>query len=128
MLSGRDVIAGDSRPEGKGDKVSSFAFVIGAGMCFLCSLCFIVSGRTGTKYSYDVKLDERINPNEASAASIARLPGIGIGKAEAIVAYRENFRKETGSNCAFRSCDDLKRVEGIGPKTIQDIGRWLKFE
>jgi len=128
MLSGRDVFAGESRSNGEGDKVPLSAFVIAAGACFLLSACFIVSGRTGTKYSCDVKLDEQINPNNAPAASLARLPGIGIGKAEAIVTYRESFKKETGNSCAFGNSDDLQKVKGIGPKTIQDIDRWLKFE
>jgi DNA uptake protein ComE-like DNA-binding protein len=56
------------------------------------------------------------------------LPGIGIVKAGAIVAYRENFSREAGNNPAFRNCDDLQRVRGIGPKTAQDIDQWLKFE
>jgi competence ComEA-like helix-hairpin-helix protein len=128
MLSGRDVFAGERQSNRGGDKVSSFAFVIAGGVCFLLSVCFIISGRTGTKYSYELKLDEKINPNEASAASLARLPGIGIVKAEAIAAYRENFKKETGNCCAFRNCDDLQKVKGIGAKTTQEMSRWLKFE
>ncbi len=128
MLSGRDVFAGDSRSNARGDRVPSFAFVIAGGACFLFSLCFIISGSTETKCSCEFKLDERINPNDAPAASLARLPGIGIGKAKAIVAYRENFKKGTESDCAFRNCDDLQKVKGIGAKTAQDINRWLKFE
>ena len=57
-----------------------------------------------------------------------RLPGIGISRAEAIVAYCQDFSKENGNNKAFRNCDDLQKVKGIGPKTTADICEWLKFE
>ena len=128
MLSGRDVFAGERQSNRGGNKVLSFSFVIAAGVCFLLSVYFMISGRMGTKYSYELKLDEKINPNEASATSLARLPGIGIVKAEAIAAYRENFKKETGNRCAFRNCDDLQKIKGIGAKTTQEMSRWLKFE
>ena len=128
MLAGKDVFAAGSQPNQTGDKVSSFAFVIAGCACFLCSLFFITSGQTTAESSCRLKLDERINPNEASAASLERLPGIGTAKAEAIVAYRENFKKETGSNRAFRSCDDLRKVKGIGAGTVEEMSRWLKFE
>jgi competence ComEA-like helix-hairpin-helix protein len=54
------------------------------------------------------------------------LPGIGVRRAEAIMDYRENFSKETGK--AFQNCDDLQKVKGIGPKIVEDICEWLKFE
>jgi DNA uptake protein ComE-like DNA-binding protein len=57
---------------------------------------------------------------------LRRLPGIGDGRAKKIAAYRENFSRENGE--AFRNCDDLQKVKGIGPKTTADICEWLKFE
>jgi competence protein ComEA len=53
-----------------------------------------------------------VNVNRADAKIIAAsLTGIGIKKAEAIVAERAN-------NGDFKSIDDLKRVIGIGEKTL----------
>ena len=69
-------------------------------------------------------------PNKSklcAASKFGRLPGIGDGRAKAIVAYRENF-SERQNGKAFRNCDDLQKVKGIGPKTAEDICEWLKFE
>jgi competence protein ComEA len=53
-----------------------------------------------------------VNVNTADAPTIAAsLAGVGIKKAEAIVADREK-------NGAFKSAEDLKRVSGIGDKTV----------
>lgn len=54
-----------------------------------------------------------VNINTADAQTIANsLTGIGIKKAEAIVANREKY----GS---FKTVDELERVAGIGKKTIE---------
>ena len=110
------------------NRIQSFAFVIAAGVCVLFSIALAASGLLGVGQSCQIVLDEQINPNDAPLASLVRLPGIGIGKANAIVAYRENFSKKNSNGRAFRNCDDLQKVKGIGPKTIQNICEWLKFE
>lgn len=53
----------------------------------------------------------RVNINTATAAQLEGLPGIGPAKAAAILQSRE----ELGP---FASCQDLGRVNGIGPATI----------
>ena len=54
-----------------------------------------------------------VDINKADAVTIAReLQGIGISRAQAIVAYREK-------NGAFKSADDLRKVKGIGAKTLE---------
>jgi len=56
-----------------------------------------------------------IDINTSDAATIAAgLQGIGMKKAEAIVAYRE-------SNGPFTSVDELTNVRGIGEKTLAKI-------
>ena len=109
-------------------RIQSFAFVISVCACVLFSVCFVVSGASEPQQSHAVKLDDRVNPNDAPVASLLRLRGIGLSRAQAIVAYRESFGNQGDSRSAFRDCDDLQKVKGIGPKTAQDIGRWLKFE
>jgi len=55
---------------------------------------------------------EPVDINTANAMTISKnLKGIGIKKAEAIVAYRDKHGK-------FKSVDDLAKVKGIGKKTI----------
>ena len=73
---------------------------------------------------YGVELDGRINPNDASAESLARLPGLGPARAGAIVAYRQ----DCPDSRAFGDGKDLQNVSGIGPKTVESIDDWIKFE
>jgi len=55
---------------------------------------------------------EAVNVNTASAEEIAEsLKGVGMSKAEAIVAYRE-------ANGSFIHVDELVNVKGIGIRTI----------
>ena len=54
-----------------------------------------------------------VNVNTADAATLAReLDGIGPAKAQAIVDYRQK-------NGAFKSADDLLKVEGIGERVLE---------
>lgn len=76
----------------------------------------------------EIELESRINPNVAPVESLVRLPGLGISRAGAIVAYREGFNRANGARAAFERGDDLQKISGIGPKTVQDMGEWIKFE
>lgn len=68
---------------------------------------------------------ERINPNTAPVASLVRLPGIGKARALDIV----HFRKSSDSQeLAFRTTQDMERIKGIGPKTVEKLTPWLIFE
>jgi competence protein ComEA len=55
----------------------------------------------------------RVNLNSASAAELAKLPGIGPAKAQAIVEYR--------TKAPFARPDDLRKVKGIGDKLYDSI-------
>jgi competence protein ComEA len=57
--------------------------------------------------------DSPLNVNDADEASLQRLPGIGPTLARRIVDARGLDR--------FKSPDDLKRVKGIGPKTMESV-------
>ena len=74
-------------------------------------------------------LADKINPNSASWASLARLPGIGPARARAVVEYRQQHAQtHPGQTRAFTSCEDLQRIKGIGPATIQQIKDFLVFD
>nr|WP_298058182.1 ComEA family DNA-binding protein [uncultured Halomonas sp.] len=62
-----------------------------------------------------------INVNTADAQLLAELPGIGPSRAEAIIEERE-------MNGAFESADDLERVSGIGPATVDRMRDQVTFE
>ena len=61
-----------------------------------------------------VEAAQVVNINTAGAAELQTLPGIGKATAEQIVQYRlENGR--------FSSTEELVRVKGVGPKTLEKI-------
>ncbi|MGA0369212.1 MAG: helix-hairpin-helix domain-containing protein [Kiritimatiellia bacterium] len=60
---------------------------------------------------------EAVDLNRASRDELMRIPGIGDVTALAIIEGRPYDRKE-----------DLLRVRGIGPRTLEKIGPWLKLE
>jgi competence ComEA-like helix-hairpin-helix protein len=112
------------------NKIQSFAFVISVWLAF-CFCWVFVSNPLGSGLAFsgrEFELESRINPNDALVESLMRLPGLGIGRAGAIVAYRENINRKDSDRPAFRNCNDLQKVKGVGPKTVQSISQWLKFE
>lgn len=60
-----------------------------------------------------------IDPNRADAATLETLPGIGEGRAAAIIAGR--------AEGTYRRAADLTRIHGIGPKTVAALAPWLHF-
>lgn len=64
---------------------------------------------------------EVINLNRASAAELQRLPGIGPGRAQAIIEYRTQ-------KGAFTKADDLLQVEGIGPVLLERLCPYVSTE
>jgi competence protein ComEA len=59
--------------------------------------------------------DGRIILNQATAADLQKLPGIGQKRAEAIIDVRERLGGR------FRSVRDLLRVRGIGPRSLKRL-------
>lgn len=54
-----------------------------------------------------------VDINKADAKTIAKeLQGIGLSRAQAIVEYRQK-------NGSFKSIDELRKVKGIGAKTLE---------
>lgn len=61
----------------------------------------------------------RIDANSATWVEWGQIQGIGDGLARRIVADREQ-------NGPFQSVDDLARVKGIGPKTLEHLRPWVR--
>ena len=66
-----------------------------------------------------------INPNIAPWWELMVLPGIGESTARKIVEYRD---ADARGKPLFHHPADLEPVYGIGPKTIQRIGPYLRFD
>lgn len=102
-----------------------------AVLAILCTSCLVLMGWYQLRLSGwgrqpieirnlpQRKVDYRIDINRASWVEFAQLPRIGRTLAERIVEDRER-------NGPFESIDDLQRVRGIGPKTIERLRPLLK--
>jgi competence protein ComEA len=65
-----------------------------------------------------IAIEFKIDINEADWPELALMPGIGEQLAQRIVEERQ-----TGG--LFRDIDDLRRVRGIGPKTLEGMRPYL---
>ena len=111
------------------NKVQSFAFVISA-CAALCLAVFFAPNLSISKSTGGISnscLDNRINPNTATVASLVRLPDVGFSMAEAIIQYRNKYMINNGRP-AFETIDDLQNVKGLGPARVQNMKEFLKFE
>ncbi|HJN68332.1 MAG: helix-hairpin-helix domain-containing protein [Candidatus Marinimicrobia bacterium] len=61
---------------------------------------------------------EIINVNTAKKDELIFLPNVGPVTAERIIRFREDFG-------VFKSIDDLTRVKGIGPKTLDKLRKYI---
>ncbi len=61
----------------------------------------------------------KLDPNLAPWWELSLLNGVGPERAKAIVAYREAESRRAPGQPAYRTPEDLERVAGIGPKTIE---------
>lgn len=62
-----------------------------------------------------------LNINIAPVEQLVALPSIGPSKAAAIVSWRQQ-------EGAFASVEDLKRVRGIGPKTVLKLSAYVTVD
>ncbi len=110
-----------------GDRARSLGFVVGICLCGILALVFIRDSAAGPE-APTVFLPGTLNPNIAPAASLMRLPRVGLTRAQAIVAFRGRFREKTGQGAPFRRPGDLQQIRGIGPGTVEDMAEWLRFD
>jgi DNA uptake protein ComE-like DNA-binding protein len=74
-----------------------------------------------------VELVDRIDPNTADIPTLAALPTLGEKRAKLIVDYREARRARSPNGIVFRRLEDLLRIRGIGPATIDQMEPYLTF-
>ncbi|UCF33275.1 MAG: helix-hairpin-helix domain-containing protein [Phycisphaerales bacterium] len=77
------------------------------------------------------QIDSTIDVNRAPWWELTLLPGIGEGKAKALVEFREVQRVNNGwdeDKPVFRSPEDLQQVHGIGPKTVERMAPFVRFD
>jgi competence ComEA-like helix-hairpin-helix protein len=72
-------------------------------------------------------LADRMDPNTATWEDFAAIPGLGEKKAQAIVAYRDQWTQRHPDKLAFAKPEDLHAVKGIGPATISNMSQYLIF-
>jgi hypothetical protein len=113
---------------GRPESEKSFAgFALGVALGVSIALLFL--GTTLNRHPTCVRtaVDARINPNTAPIPSLARLPRIGAVRARAMVAFRREMQRQ-GASLAFERPDDLQRIKGIGPRTVEQVRPWLRFD
>jgi len=101
------------------------AFFIIVLLCGILAGVFAGSYFARTGEICRITLDEKINPNRACFASLLRLPNIGPSRAQAIIKYRH---RAGNSRVVFEKAEDLQKIKGIGPKTVEMITPWLYFD
>jgi len=69
----------------------------------------------------ELKPDKIININNAYAADLMLLPGIGEVTAEKIIEYREK-------NNGFKKIEDIVKVKGIGVKKFEKLKPYITVE
>ena len=78
----------------------------------LSTLAFEVQAPQNPAADTQMAAKTQVDINKADAATLAlALDGVGMAKAQDIVAHREKIGE-------FKSLEDLEQVRGIGPATI----------
>ena len=119
------------QPQHRKHGILWIALIVLAGSCLYRYLHnrHFVAQTINFKETKSKELSDKINPNNATWASLARLPGIGTTRAQRIVAYREKYTKNHPENDkAFNSSEDLTKVKGIGPVISSQVKEFLTFE
>jgi competence protein ComEA len=73
----------------------------------------LIVQRSSEDIGYQIEL------NSATWVELTQLRDVGPVTAKRIVSDREEFGP-------FSSIDDLQRVKGVGPKTVEKNRRWLR--
>jgi competence ComEA-like helix-hairpin-helix protein len=108
-------------------RVLRTAFLLAMGIALGLSVLFAGLWWYAGRSDVPIDLEDTINPNTATEASLLRLPGLGPQRAQAMVAYREEVQRNLGRP-AFRDLNDVDAVPGLGPATVRVMAPYLRFE
>ncbi|MDF1796738.1 MAG: helix-hairpin-helix domain-containing protein [Coxiellaceae bacterium] len=89
-------------------------FLLACGFSVLSASPLMAASKASTQKSVKVQALKQININKADAKTLAVLKGIGIKRAQAIVAYRQKHGKYT-------SVDQLSAIRGISANSLAKI-------
>src|ERR1041384_2041644 len=64
---------------------------------------------------------DKLDPNTASKDDLSALPNLGPALAPRITEDRERFQKDPPNDPAYKTIDDLQRIKGIGPATLENL-------
>ncbi len=84
------------------------------------SKVILPQGRGGPRTAPTV-IEKKTNPNKASLEELIRLPEIGPVLAGNIIEYRNSIG-------AFKSLEELQKVQGLGPKKLKRLKDYLSLE
>jgi len=115
-------------PDAEQRKVQACAFAVAVCFAVLVSAALAALGFARLRTACSIQLQQTIDLNNAPRASLLRLPGIGTGRAAAIIEYRRNYNIERPSSKPFGSAQDLQKLKGFGPRTVENISPWLRFQ
>ena len=107
-------------------KVSIYSYLLAACAGVVCASVFAFA--VSAPETKVVLPDSAININTEPAPSIERLPRVGAKLAGQIVKYRDATREATGEDVVFKKMADLDNVKGIGPKTIEILRPYIRFQ
>ena len=116
------------RSERSADVIESASFICLTCLCVAAAVALVARSAATSGRRTAFRIDDTINPNNASPASLSRLPRIGPTRARGIVSCRGQSREGARPGPAFTRAEDLRKVPGIGPATIEAIRPWLSFD
>ena len=73
------------------------------------------------------ELEDKLDPNTATADDLSALPNLGPAMARRILEDREQFQKSHPNEPAYKTLNDLQRIKGIGPATLENLRPYLRF-
>jgi len=74
------------------------------------------------------QLADRIDPNTATWHELAALPMLGEKRARALIDFRTRVQARDKTPTVFRTPEDFYRIDGFGPKLVEQISPYLVFK
>ena len=72
-------------------------------------------------------LQNKLDPNTATLDDLSALPNLGPAMARRILEDRQQFQKQHPNQPPYQKLEDLQRIKGIGPATLENLRPYLKF-